>query len=81
MQPGLPSRGRPFAPPRLEQPVGRDDLVGMQQQESQHRTLPRPAEREHLPTVADLQRAEDTEIHANRILARLRAISHSKGRR
>ena len=53
----------------------------MQQQESQHRTLPRPAEREHLPTVADLQRAEDTEIHADPILARLRAISHSKGRR
>ena len=55
-------------PHRIEQPVGRDHLIGVQQQERQQRTLPGAAQRQHPVAVADLERAQNRELHLHHIL-------------
>ena len=45
LQRGRGRRRRRFAPDQVDQPVARDDLVGVQQQDRQHAALARPAER------------------------------------
>ena len=52
----------------IEQPVGRDHLVGVKQQERQHRALPGAAQRQHPVAVADLERAQNRELHLHHIL-------------
>jgi hypothetical protein len=55
--------GRLDAPELIDQPVARDDLVRMQEQESEQRPLARAGERHLLPVAGDLQRPEDSELH------------------
>ena len=54
--------GRVLAPQLVDQSVGRNDLVGVQQQDRQHRAL-LARERKLTPCVTDLERAEDPEFH------------------
>jgi hypothetical protein len=56
-------RRRLLAPQLVDQALGRQSLVGMQEQQRQHSALLGAAEREHLSLVAGLQRAEDPEVH------------------
>ena len=50
-------------PERLDQAVSRDDLVRMEKQESEERTLLGAADVEDLPVLDDLEWSEDTELH------------------
>ena len=56
-------RGRPLTPKLVDQPVRRERLVRMDQQERQQRTLLATPERDRSPLIADLERTEDVEIH------------------
>jgi hypothetical protein len=56
-------RRRLLAPQLVDQALGGEPLVGMQEQQRQHGTLLGATEREHLSLVAGLQRAEDPEVH------------------
>ena len=58
------ARGWLSGPQLLHQSIPRDDLVGMQQQDRQHRTLRAPAQHQAAtPVVGHLQRAEDPKAH------------------
>ena len=58
------ARGRrAFRPELVEQPVARDDLVRVQEQEREQRPLARPAERQRPTAVGDLKRSKDPELH------------------
>ena len=62
----LPWRGgRVLAPELVDQLVGRDGLVGMDQQDREQRTLPAVDDRDRPPGLFDLERAEDPEIHGS----------------
>ena len=55
-------RARPLgAPHPLDQPLARDGLVGVQEQECEQRALPRAAERERLAVDTGLERPEQRE--------------------
>ena len=59
----LGARGRRLAPDRVDQPVGGDDLVRVEQQLREQRPGPRPPERNRHPVVADhLQRPQQAEL-------------------
>lgn len=53
---------RVAGPQLLDQPVGRDDLAGPQQEEGEDAALPGPAEIQGPPVQAYLERPEDPEI-------------------
>ncbi len=55
------SRGRLFAPERVDQPLARDGLVAMEQQEREEGSLPGPAKRERIAVPPHFERAEDVE--------------------
>ncbi len=59
---GRGRRRRP-APERVDQPLGRDDLVAVDQQQREQRALPPAGERERRGSVAQLQRTEDPVVH------------------
>ncbi len=61
-------------PELLDQPVGGDDLVRMEEQEREQATLPRAGQRERDAVVENLQRAEDPELQAA-FRGRLPAVS------
>jgi hypothetical protein len=56
------------APQLVDQPVARHDLIRVQQENRQHGALLAARERKLPPVVADLERAEDAEIHSLRVL-------------
>jgi hypothetical protein len=62
LQGGGPPLGWVPAPDVFGQPVHRHDPVGLQQQQRQHRPLPRTAQRHHLSGSRDLQRPENPEL-------------------
>ena len=62
-------RRRPVSPQFHAQLIGRDDLVGAQQQDRQQQALFQPPECERVLTVGDLQGAEDAEFHLNQSAA------------
>src|SRR5215211_3121154 len=55
-------RRRRLAPDEIDQLLARDDLVGVQQQYREHRTLPRTAQRQRLLVRPSLDRAEQSEL-------------------
>ena len=55
--------GRMLRPELVDQPIGRDGLVGMNQQDRQQRTLPAADDLDRPPGLVDFERAEDPEIH------------------
>src|SRR5215204_282996 len=62
---GLGRGGRRALPPELvDQPVGAECLVGVQQKQRQQCALLAPAERDRAALVESLKRAEDAEVHA-----------------
>jgi hypothetical protein len=56
------ARRRRFLPERVDQPVTRDDLAGVEEKECEQRPLLACAQLERLPAVAHLERAEDAEF-------------------
>ena len=54
--------GRIVAPELVDEPVRRDHLVGVEQQQHQHPALAGPAEVQRRPVEPRLQRAEDAEV-------------------
>jgi hypothetical protein len=56
---------RAIAPQLVDEAVGRDDLVAMQEQDRQEPPLLGRAEANRAPFVDDLQRAKDSEVHPN----------------
>jgi hypothetical protein len=58
-------RGTTLTPQLVDQPIGRQRLVGMQQQQREQRALLAPAERHHTALIEDLERAEDAEVHSS----------------
>lgn len=54
--------GRGFAPQQVDQAIGRDDLVGVQQQDRKQRALLAATERQALGVAANLQRTEYAEL-------------------
>ena len=67
-----PRRGRRrlLAPQRVGDPLGRQRLVRVQQQEREQRAPPVPAQRDRAATSQDLERAQDAELHAGRVAGR-----------
>ena len=55
--------GRLLAPELVDQAVGGDDLIGVQEQVSENRLLPRPAEGDGVSSLEHLERPEDPELH------------------
>jgi hypothetical protein len=53
------------APELVDQPVGRDDLVGGGEEQDEERPQPRSLERERTIAVDDLERSQDPELHAS----------------
>src|SRR5206468_5782968 len=61
---GLRARHRRLlAPQRLDQPIGRNDLVDVQQQQREQRPLLDARERDNAVAVNDLKWTEDPELH------------------
>ena len=60
----LTGLGRVVLPERVDQPVGGDDLVRMQQQDRQERALLRAADIELATVLEHLQRTKNPEFHA-----------------
>ena len=59
------ARGGLLAPDPVDQAVGRDDVVRVEQELREEGTRPRPAERERRTVVSDhLHRPEQPEFHA-----------------
>ena len=58
--------GRTAAPDVLDQAVGADRLVRVQQQDGQQRALARATERQGAALIEDFERAEDAEVHGER---------------
>jgi hypothetical protein len=59
---GGADRARPLgAPDPVDQPLARDRLVGVQEQEREQRALPRPTERERLAADPGRERPEQRE--------------------
>jgi hypothetical protein len=62
---GLQRCGRRARSPKIvDQPVSRDDLIGVQQQKRQQCPLFVATEPDRAIPIADLQRAENPKIHA-----------------
>ena len=63
----LPAPGRSARAPQqlVDQPVGADRLVGVEQEEGEQRALPAAAQRDHTVLVEDHDRAEDEEVHGD----------------
>lgn len=53
---------RRVAPDLIDQPVGRDDLIRVQEEQRENSPLLRAAERERSPIRSDLERAQDVEF-------------------
>ena len=51
-----------LAPQLVDEPVGRDDLARMDQQQAEERALLLPAERDRPGPVLELERTEDPEL-------------------
>jgi hypothetical protein len=62
--------GRLARPEFLEQPVGRDHLVGAHQEQGQHRPGPRARQRQGLAAGRRLERTEHSELHLDSIPSR-----------
>ena len=61
----LRRRGRRrLAPQRVDQPIARDRLVAMQQQQDENGALPALSDREGVIAVADLKRSQQAKQHA-----------------
>ncbi len=61
---GLRRGGRWRGPPELvDQAVGGDELVGLEQQQGEQRALPDPAERERPVLLGHLQRPKQAKVH------------------
>jgi hypothetical protein len=62
--------GRPLPPQLVDQPLGRDDLVRVQQQKQEQRALLGGAHGKYLrPFARDLERPEDSKLDHNAFLA------------
>jgi hypothetical protein len=57
-------RGRRLAPELVDQPLGRDHLVRVQEQDGEQRARLDAAERQHAAVGTDLERPEDRELHS-----------------
>ena len=57
------TRRRPFAPQRVDQPVARDDFVGMKEKEREQRALLASSEGSGCAVQAHLEGAEDAALH------------------
>ena len=55
--------GRALAPELVDDPVDRDDLAPMKQQDREHRALPGSAKGNRSPIDQNLERTEDAEFH------------------
>ena len=62
LQRGRRRRRRRLAPDEVDQPLTRDDVVGVQQEDRQHASLARTAERRRLFTGSRLDAAEEPEV-------------------
>jgi len=58
------SLGRVVLPQQVDEPIARDDAVWLQQQRCEQRPLLAPAQAQRAPVGADLERAQDAELHA-----------------
>ncbi len=58
--------GRTVTPQFVDQPLGRERFVDVQEQQRQQRALLAPAQRYRLPVVERLERTEDAELHGTR---------------
>ncbi len=54
---------RVLTPNRIDQPVSRQNSIGIEQQNAQNKTLPESPEGQRPLTVTDLDRAEDPKLH------------------
>ena len=54
--------GRPVAPEFVDQPVARDDLVRVQQEDHEEGALLRPTDRDDSAVLPDLERPEKPEL-------------------
>jgi hypothetical protein len=60
----LDRRRRRLPPQLVDQPLRRNDIVGVQQQDREQRTLLAPAEREQAILFGHLQRPKKPKIHS-----------------
>jgi hypothetical protein len=66
---------RVLAPQLVDEPVGRERLAGVHEQQREQRPLPVPAER-HGASVRDhLERAEDAVLRGSRVAGRVATLS------
>jgi hypothetical protein len=66
-----------FPPQLIEEPVGRDDLVRVDEQKREEGTLLLTAERDYaVAAVADLQRPEDPEVQHVTFVALIRTTEN-----
>src|SRR6266545_5120692 len=72
---------RRLPPERLDEPVGADHLVPVQEQHRQQGALLRPPRGEVAVAVEDLERTEDRELHCTPILACVSAALGGRHRR
>ncbi len=63
LQRSAPRRGRPLTPQVVEQPISRDNLARVKQQDRQQRPLLGTGERDDPVAVGDLKRAENPKLH------------------
>jgi hypothetical protein len=54
---------RPLAPQLVDQLIRGDDVVGVDKEDGEQRTLLRAAQRQQPVAFPDLERAEDSELH------------------
>ena len=60
-----------ISPELVDQPVTREDLVGVHEQQRQQRTLLRTRERQRPLPVMDLERTQDSVLHHRLLQARV----------
>jgi hypothetical protein len=54
---------RSLAPELVDQPIGAERLVAVEQEKDEERALPAPAQRDHPALLEHFERTEDAEIH------------------
>jgi hypothetical protein len=59
---------RRLAPQRVDQPIGGNDVTGVDEQDGQQRPLLAAAERQFAGPVSHLERSEYTELHSAGLL-------------
>jgi hypothetical protein len=68
------TRGSRLAPEQVDQPVCRDRLARMQQQDRQQCPLARAAERDRLALRVDLERSQDAKVQTPRLAANVARV-------